>query len=508
MKLVDGNLHIEFDEMANAISRAESRDIKKVENYLFKSNSTGNRSLPFIKDEADKRRVLYIYEGLSNKFKNIVFQTFGNPYEYFARQPIRNLIEKDFKAEAFYMAYRYNDNCSLSGKHIADYTTAASWLNMIARHKEDNRFVKKELGLTMDAFWKNVCELIMGEGVKLPASYRRLVVNEDSAFKKYIKEGYKSLISPAFGNHNAAKVYDNHISGDLLLELLAHPYQYDDVYIAQRYNVFAVEHNLKPITSSTVGVWRREKEYLILMQREGNAAFNEKYNRSIPGKRPSSPLYLVEHDDNHLDFLFKDEYGKGREKYFHRYKAIVVIDSFNDLVLGYAYAENLTTELVYTAYANAMHYINRLTNGWFLPYEVKSDRWSSKSLTPFYQKLGKYYDTPVGSKHRGYIEQFFRTPHWKRAQKLSSAANWTGNNMTAKYRGVNTEYVDANMKNRPQIGHEAFAQIEGFFYRLRHMKQDNGLSKEQEWLQAFNGLTSDNKRQIDEEQLLYAIGIS
>lgn len=508
MKLIDGKIHIEFDEMVSAICRAENKPVEKIEKYLWNANNKKNRSLPFIKDELDKRRVLYIYEELSKHFRDIVYQCYGDPYEYIARQPIKRLVEKDLEAHSFFLAYRYNNNCSLSSEHVEAYTKAASWLNMIGRLKEDYRFVKKELGLTMDSFWKNVCDLIISEKVKLPASYRRLVVNEDSALKKYKAEGYKSLISSHFGNNNASKVYNEHVSGNLLLELLAHPNQYDDVYISERYNAFATSTGLKTITSAAVGVWRREKEHLILMQREGNSAFNEKYIRSIPGKRPSAPLYLVEHDDNHLDFLFCDEDDKGSSKYFHRYKAIVVTDSYNDLVLGYAYSENLTIEVMYAAYANAMHYIHHLTNGWYLPHEVKGDRWQMKSLKPFYEKLGKTYETPVGSKHRGYIEQFFGSKHWKLAQQLSSNGNWSGHNMTAKYRGVNNEVLDSNMKNRPQIGHEAFAQIEGFFYRLRHLPQDNGLSKEQEWLNAFNQLPADKKRPISEEQLLYTIGIN
>jgi hypothetical protein len=503
LKTIDGTLYIEFQEMVDCMMLQGNKERINVEQYLRKAKSTGTKCWEFIADPKDRRKVLVNYEALKDCYKELIQKKFGNPYDYTARQPIKALVQKDFEAEKFFIQYSFDGAKRLPSEHINKYLTAASWLNMLLKMNEDKRQIKKQLGLSLEEFYTNVCDLIKSENIDLPFSYRRL----RAKMQEYKEQGCGCLISTRFGNQNAAKVYDDHISSNLLLELLADPRQFDDVYIAIRYNEFAINNNLKSITDATVGVWRREKEYLILMQREGNSAFNEKYNRSIPGKRPSSPLYLVEHDDNHLDFLFIDENDKGSAKYFHKYKAIVVTDSYNDLVLGYAYAESLTTELVYAAYANAMHYIQTITGGYYLPFEVKSDRWQSKTLTPFYNKLGNYFDTPVGSKHRGYIEQFFRTPHWKRCQQLSSVGNWTGHNMTAKFRGVNMEHVDANMKNRPQIGHEAFTQIESFFYRLRNMPQNNGISKQQEWLNAFANLSDDKKRLINEEQLLYTIGI-
>ena len=114
--------------------------------------------------------------------------------------------------------------------------------------------------------------------------------------------------------------------------------------------------------------------------------------------------------------------------------------------------------------------------------------------------------TPVGSKHRGYIEQFFGSAHWKRCMK-AGANNYTGNNITAKGRGVNVDMLDANKNNRPAIGDEAFHQIENFFYRLRCMPQSNGVSKQEEWLEAWAKLTPAQKRPIDDQQFLLKFGI-
>jgi hypothetical protein len=215
---------------------------------------------------------------------------------------------------------------------------------------------------------------------------------------------------------------------------------------------------------------------------------------------------MVESDDNHLDLLFIDPDDNTPHKFYHKYKAIVITDSFNDYVLGYAYAEKLTTEVVRAAYLNAMYYIRSITGGWYLQQETKTDRWGLKELMPFYESMGKYFPTPVGSKNRGYIENFFGSNHWKTCLKIGSN-NYSGNNMTAKYRGVNQEQLARNKKDYPLIGNEAATQIENAFHRMRFMPQSNGKSKHDEWMEAWDAMPAELKRPINDEQFLLKFGV-
>lgn len=494
MKFVDNRLYLEFSELV---------DCGINENTLKQAKLRNSASWDFQVDPNDSRKVLFGYKKLKDTYKELVQKRFGNPYDYIAKDPIRKLVTKDLKAEEFYLAYRYNGDKTLSIEHIRKYTAAASWLNMLLRLNDDKKFIKKSLGLTMDAFWTNVLQVIDTDKIDLPTSSRRLIAR----MKEYKENGYATLIDWRFGNKLAAKVNDD-FSESLLLELLSHPNQYDDVYIAMVYNKTAVEKDYKFITPATVGVWRRKMYHQIIAKREGWAAFDGMFRKQVPGKRPSAPLYLVESDDNHLDLFFidiEDESSSG--KYYHKYKAIVVVDSFNDYVLGYAYSENLTTELVRAAYANAMYHIRTLTGGWYLPHETKTDKWATKELKPFYESMGHYLESPVGSKKRGFIEQFFGTPHWKRCLKMG-ANNYTGNNITARNRGVNTEVLAGNKKAYPTVQHDAVVQIENFFHRLRTMpEQEGGKSKQQEWLEAWVNLAESEKRRITDEQFLLLFGV-
>ncbi|MBT1702924.1 Mu transposase C-terminal domain-containing protein [Chryseosolibacter indicus] len=542
MKLLDNILYIEWHE---AIDSGISKGT------LDAARNRKSPSWLFIDDPEDRRSVLIGFEKLKDEYKRKIEARFGNPYEFIAKQPIRKLVKWDDKAEEFFLAYRYDENKKLPIETVKKYTVAANWLNMLKEVNNDKKQIKKLLNLQIEQFYDKVIEIIkakdildqldevkaklevagasevgilqnqlahlkniyLKEKIDLPTSYRRLVVNQDSALKKYLRDGYASIIDWRFGNKLAAKIKDE-VSEAVLLEMLAHHNQYDDVFITMQYNRWAKEHGYKAIDESTVGVWRRKREDEIIMFREGNAALKSKVLRVVKGTRPTAPLYLVESDDNVIDLYFIDaEEENHGKKYTKRYVSIVVTDSFNDYVLGYAYAvagtldDGGTIALIHAAYLNAMYYIRSITGSWFLPHEVKTDNWGIATLEPYYRSIANYVKTPVGSKNRGYIENFFGSPHWKRCLKIG-ANNYTGNNITAKNRGVNDEMVKAFKKERPLIGTEAEAQLENFFHRLRYLPQSNGISKHQQWLEAWNALPDTQKRLMNDEKFLLTFGIN
>lgn len=90
--------------------------------------------------------------------------------------------------------------------------------------------------------------------------------------------------------------------------------------------------------------------------------------------------------------------------------------------------------------------------------------------------------------------------------------NWTGNNISAKFRGVNQEALNGSQKNRPLIGNQAELQIENFFHLLRHMpdikrNNMNAASKEEQFVSEWNQLHPDDKRTITDQQFLLTFGI-
>ncbi len=490
MKIIDKILYIEFADFLTAGWK---------EDTIKKANFRNGPFWVMINNPADKRMPLVQFETLRQKDKEKLKEQFGNPYDFIAKEPIKKLITTDQVASTFFINYKFDCNKNLPLDHVKAYTICACWLNMIIKCNDDKKFIKKELKLSIAEFYENVIYIIIAEKIELPTSYKRL----REKMKEYQENGPACLIDWRFGNSNGSKIKDD-VAESTLFEMIAHPNQYDDVLISMQYNSLAEKNGRKTITHATVGNYRRRNANILIMQREGREAYYNEFSKSVKGFRPSTPLYLVESDDNHLDFFFTDWADTSSHRHFNKFKAIVVTDSYNDYVLGYAYAQELTADVVRKAYLNAMYHIKELTDGWYLPHETKTDRWAIGQLEPFYKSLGNYFKTPVGSKRRGYLEQFFGSIHWKRAMKIGTN-NYTGNNITAKNEGVNKEVLNLNKKEYPTI-QEAPQHIEDFFNRLRTMPDATGKSKQENWLAAFKNTTADKLKPITDTEFLLKLG--
>lgn len=510
-ELIDGSLYC-FDK---ALAEAGLSV-----NYYRKEKSQVSKRLVFIDHPNDGRYSLVAFNSISDAHQLKIKERFGNPYNFIVREPIMKMVKNDDTAAKFYLGYRYCGDKIIPIKRVKQYTRAASWLNLLKEVEDSRNKMIKSMGITVPEFYDHLKSIIEEEKTtganerfdgsnqlyaKFPSSYDKL----RTKLNEYREAGYACIIDKMYGNQSAAKVKDE-VSEAQLLSLIENPMQYDDVLVCMMYNVWAEKNGYKLIDPATVGVWRRKKAVVVTMSREGNSAMNERFIRQVKGSRPSVPLALVEHDDNNLDFLFTD--AKGYE--FNKYVAITVVDSRTKLLLGKSYMVGQSPQQwqVYHAYLDAMYYLRSLTGGWYLPHELKADKWASKSLTPFYSKIGKFIPPSHGNKHRGYIEQFFGSPLWKRSQQLVSQNNWTGNNITAKTRGVNDDVLRLNVKNRPMIGNEAELQIENFFHLLRHMpdfKRDemDAKSKEQQFIAEWNEMKQEDKRMISDEQFLLTFGI-
>lgn len=475
-----------------------------------------NKKCWAIDDPADKRRNLYAYDDMPEKYRNDVREWLekqtgiANPYEYMALQPIRNSIIKDEKAEQWFVGYEYQLNGApqrLKPEQVERCTRNASMLNMLLRFKANKREMKKRFGIDWLPFVDQVINVIKADRYSLPTTYRNLILG---ALAKYNEQNYEALLPLNLGKSNAAKVKD--LAKDIMLELLSHPNQYDDQYIKLYYNEWAKKEGYAPITRATVTNKRTEYEAELKAHREGWGKYNQQYSRSVLREAPTQPLYLMEGDDNHIDWWFKDNKNN-----ILRLKAYVVVDSYKGLCypLGWAFSENdITNETIRLAFLMAAQHIKDLTGSYYLPHEVKTDRWGLASLKPMYESLGHYYPTPVGSKNRGWLENFFGHSDWQRSLKTNPdglpAPNYTGHNISSKTAGVNLELLSQNkqLKLLPSIS-EASEWMAAHFERLRTMPigyDSANNSRQQQWLEAWAQLPDSEKKPMSEEQFLLKLG--
>jgi hypothetical protein len=361
----------------------------------------------------NKKIILVKYDCISKENQEKIIKRFGcTPHEFIAREPIRRMITQHNEARQFFLSYKYNEKM-LPIHRVKQYSRACDILELIKNIDESRNKPIKELSITVPVFYDHLKAIIEqekrnGESDTYEGTnqlYKRFPSIYSELRKKiaeYKTEGPACVISEHYGNTSALKVKDE-VAEAKLLSLIEDPHQHDDVLIKWMYNEWAKENGYKTIDTATVGNWRRKKSYEVDLNRYGNNYYNEKHIREVKGLPRTSltALKFVEHDDNNLDFLFQDKEGYQ----FNKYVAIVVNDSCVDYVLGKSYimAQNPLTEQVYHAYMDAMYNIRRLTGGWHLPFEIKTDKWRSKSLTPFYEKIATCIPAAVGNKHRGYI---------------------------------------------------------------------------------------------------------
>lgn len=492
MKLIDSKIFIEFDEVIEAGITTR--------NYLTKAKSIGSGSFKFLDDPNDKRKVLIEFDSLKPEHKAKFEMRFGKPQDVLAKQPIRNMIEKDAKAEEFFLSYKYDSNKSLPIETVNSLSQAASFLNMLIKVETNKKEIKKMLGLSLADFWLKVGEVITDDKIDLPTSFKRL----REKLGEYKEQGYTSLISKHFGNTRALKV-SSELAESLLLELISQPY-HDDVVICRNYNKWAIENNHEPITPATVGKWRRDNEALISGNKKGSKVWYNTHGKQIMRKRPSAPLLLIGSDDNDLDLYFQEavtnKKGHTVVNYFHRFKLIVVMDAFNDYILGYAQADVVTADLVRLAFVDAMHHIKELTGSWFLPHQLQTDQWGKGTLTEFYSSFAHYTPATAKVARAKYIEQAFGK---KWHQHLKCYPNYAGHNITAQSK-INEDALALNKKNFPDR-ELAPQQIEHFIDSMRNLVNDStGLTKQQEWLQAFRQSAKSQEKQINDMQFLHLFG--
>ena len=490
------------------------------EDGIKKANFRNGAHWQMINDPADSRRPLVQYDTLRPAHKEKLNRHFAPDVPtWCAKAPILALVALNAEAQQYYIDYRMPDGRSLPAEKVLQYTAAANWLTMLAKYGADTRFVRRELGISSkEVFWQYCVDIIKAEGIKLPHNVRKLLDKVKQYSAEPTPARYQRLIHGNHGNANPLKVADA-AAQQQLMELIAHPNNYDDVLVAMLYNTWAQAGGYEAISAATVGVWRRKKYMEATLGRHGNAALNERYIRQVKGQRPSAPLYLVEADDYNHNLDYTDEQLKQAEgRHYQRYISYVITDSYNDLVLGRCYrrctAPNV--DMVRLAWIDALYYVRDLVGDghWYAPWEVKADGFAKDTLHPWLGSIAHFVPAGHGNKHRGYIEPFFGSPHLQRAEKLAAhhEGNYNGHNITAKNRGVNMEALDRRKGHRPQVGTEAVAQIERFYHLLRHLPaftraNAHGITKEQQWLQAFAALPDADKRRLSDEQMLLLFGL-
>ncbi|PLW90016.1 MAG: hypothetical protein C0154_08820 [Mucilaginibacter sp.] len=475
-----------------------------------------------VKDPADKRKILIRYDKLKDKYQHAIIKKFGDPYLYCHNQLIKQYLRVDVKAIDFFAnTYRVADGSVLRPERQREYVTCANWLNLLIELDNNWSQCKKFLGMAAKPeLYDAVIKIFEAEVIDLPKTYQTI----KRKVADYKEEGYYCLPSKKFGNSNSKKVKDeeNHA---LLIEMLSHGAQYDDTFISIKYNKIAEQLGFKTITPVTVGNYRHKNAVIINGYRKGKNVWYDEAGKVIHTARPSAPLILINSDDNELDLYFKQRKLVRKKKtsaaglvtykdseqdyYYYRPTLYVVIDAFNDYILGYAIGDTNTQDLVKAAYLNAANHVKELTGGRYFWRQIKTDRWGidpkkQNDFSQWFSAQAEFTPTELHNSRGKVIEQSFRG-HWSSKLKELFPKNYSGNNITAKGK-LNREWVESNKANFPTID-QVSDDVAQFINEMRQIEvKGTGKTRQQVWLTAFATMQESEKRLISDEQHFNLLG--
>lgn len=396
-----------------------------------RSYTEDDENWQFINCPRTNQRLLR-YETLREKYKQRVLEKYGDPYKlvedqwkaemrdrqlYFQEQLHEKWEDGISNEEYFDIVKNYHDQRASATMEILALAIACSvirWYDSVsAFHSKEYGFKgKRDL---MDWIRKH-------DYIKMNKFLGGLGMEQFSRkFAKYRKHGWKGLVSKKNGNRNSKK-----IATEEQMQAIEKFYNQHTcptyVDVAKWYNELAIDKGWKTVTPQTICNYI-EKTAGVLMRASTNRMserdWRGKFMPSVSRDRPSEAGLLLVADATAAELYFKEG-----DKTWNRLYMCLIIDAYNDTILGWSFDDTENSDMIIQAWRMA------IINTELLPAEVKMDRFALKKLTPFYESMSKYVrPSRAGNAKDKVIEPFFKRfneAHFKHC------FNWSGSNVGAK----------------------------------------------------------------------------
>jgi hypothetical protein len=321
------------------------------------------------------------------------------PREVYAYNPLKSVLEIDYKAADWFADYRYGDegNMSLPPEVQAEYTHNASVLNAVWKVANARRAMRSRM-----AGGKGIGTILAG----LYADVQRLdprvwkhslnyanARSFERVCKAYKEEGYSSLVHKNYGNKSALKVneaiervlmgifcMDNKPYGsgvlDIYLMFLAGKQRLLDAETGEILNpADCCDEDGNPIliTAATVNNWLRRKwDNLNVADKKRNSElyWAVKHRPMAMRHAPNYSLSKLTMDDIAIPFKRPDG---------SRVWAYQIFDTQSTAVVGRAYAADKETNLLVEALKDFMYLC--VANGWGVPGQIECEQHLANTMT-------------------------------------------------------------------------------------------------------------------------------
>lgn len=516
----NSQLCVELNTMAEARALAKGMAVEQCCSYLWKAKSMGMKGYGFVKDGGS---VLLIWEEMKPKYQAMVSNwlrkrtgckhednepcTCGDPYKYMQKEPIRKTIIPDEKAQQYFLAYTYDGpkgNDHLPFEVANRYSLIAGIYNAVTEADQDKKKnIKERFKLDVGDYYEVVLGIIkeLKAAGRLPDQFPTTYQNFRKGLVKYQESGYDSIIHPAYGNKSAAKIGKTaegycpqaEAQVEALIRKAASKHNhFDAAQIAINLNQVLRGKGWQEVSVETVRLRMKKYEHLITAGNSGKRSHNNRIAMHVQREAPKFPLLYWTLDGWTVELTYQDENG-----YHNRFVAVIVLDACTKYPIGYAIGKRETSSLIKKALRNAVLHSQQLFGDLLRPYQIQSDRYALKNLTPFYEAVGHLH-TPaaVGNAKSKIIEPYF---NYLNKTYCQYEENWSGFNLSSTNKNQpNIEYLDKIKKN--------FPDKEGCLNQIIKIIEKERRLKLPAYMEAFNQMPDDAKLLMDKIQFLRVFG--
>lgn len=384
----------------------------------------GINQLHVVRRACKNTPALVAFDSLPDEVKARIKADGHDPHKHALRNLLEPYITPDTKAAEYYATYLTISGTHLKANQQLQYTTEAIILNAIRNYLADTIGNKRVRGGRKSGIWQSIAKAVQQLDPErfrhsLPENYRRL----HEKYRRYIKEGYISLIHGGHGNRNRAKtnelierllisIYcmDNLPFGewvhDYYLKFIAGSLQIADAETGEMFDREQFKDskgNYIVISKSTVWNILHKPENAIIIDRQRKARIDH-ITGATPFNRRKKPEYS-------LSMITMDDWTHNiRTTDGQMLNAYVAIDVCSEAIIGWAFGTNSPNTAMVTECLRSMYY-NITAAGLPWPIEAQVENHLIRDMDNEFKHMFTYvsYCTPGISRDKHaepYIKQF------------------------------------------------------------------------------------------------------
>lgn len=387
------------------------------------------------------------FDSLPDRYKSLLAPRVDAFRKSAGKNEIADIMQHDPKAAKYYNEHELDNGKTLPEDTIKEYCANAEVLNALHILVMSRRAKIKSISAKLNNVWDLIAKIIADlDTNKYPHTLPVNPVSLKNKYKKYMTDGYASLIHKGFCNKNTEKIND---SGKLwLLSKWANHVERvtSEAHLLSLYNHEAGLQNWDTIESpQTIHnfLYSEGIKELWYGHRYGELKSKEKFALQNSTKLPSMRDSLWYSDGTKLNYFYLTEDGK-----IETTSVYEVMDAYSEVLLGYHISKSENYEAQFASFKMAIQ-----TAG-HRPYQVTFDNQGGhKKLdaAQFFEKISHLAirTAPYNGKSKTIENAFDRFQSgWLKRDWYFTGQNIGSKKLESK---ANMEFILANVANLPSL---------------------------------------------------------